>query len=555
MYCAHNVHLARAKSDCQHAISPTGSEHLMRTPIATHSVRRILCIFPTYAPSFGTFSHAFRLVGAKAFMPSQGLLLIANYLPVDWQVRFVDENIAPATSDDLRWADAVFITGMHIQTAQIRDIHRRAVIAGKITILGGPSVSAAPESYPEIHYLHIGELGDATDRLIAQLDRSVEPPLHQLRFITQERLPLTSFPLPAYNLVRLDQYLLGTLQFSSGCPYQCEFCDIPNLYGRVPRMKSPEQLIAELDFILAQDAYPATLYFVDDNFIGNRKAARDMLPHLVTWQRKNNYPLTFACEATLNIAKQTDILAMMREARFDAVFVGIETPELDALKGIRKEHNASLPMMEAIQTLNSYGLEVVSGIILGLDSDTSDTEAHLKEFVDRSHIPMLTMNLLQALPKTALWDRLERDGRLIEDTERESNVRFVRPYDDVVATWRRCIEYAYDPERLYARFNHQIDATYAHRFAAPPQGRLTKANMKRGATLLFNLIFRVGLLANYRRPFLRMAWQAIKRGQIESLFGVGFISYHLIEFSREALRGDQNASFYSARARETISQT
>ncbi len=526
----------------------------MRSSVKAKNIRHVLCVFPPYAPSFGTFSHAFRLVGAKAFMPPQGLLLIANYLPDSWPVRFIDENMNPATAADLAWADVVFITGMHIQTAQIRDIHRRAKAAGKVTVLGGPSVSAAPEVYPDIDYLHIGELGDATDHLIAQLDRSIAPPDVQMRFQTGHRLALVDFPIPAYNLVRLDEYLLGTLQFSSGCPYQCEFCDIPHLYGRVPRLKSPEQLIAELDFMLSQEAYPASIYFVDDNFIGNRKAARQMLPHLIAWQKRNGYPMTFACEATLNIAKQTDILEMMREARFDAVFVGIETPELGALKAMHKEHNAALPMMEAIETLNGYGLEVVSGIILGLDSDTLDTEASLKHFVDQSQIPMLTINLLQALPKTALWDRLQRDGRLVEDTARESNVRFIRPYEDVVATWRRCIDYAYDPEKLYARFSHQIDATYANRLAAPARGRLTRSNLRRGATLLFNLIFRVGVLADYRRPFWRMAWKALKRGQVEALFGVGFISYHLIEFSREALRGVQNASFYSARARETINQ-
>ena len=303
---------------------------------------------------------------------------------------------------------------------------------------------------------------------------------------------------------------------------------------------------------MSQKTHPASLYFVDDNFIGNRKATREMLPHLVAWQKRHGYPVSFACEATLNIAKQPEILAMMRQARFDAVFVGIETPELDALKAMRKEHNASLPMLEAIQTLNSYGLEVASGIILGLDSDTVETESHLNDFVNRSQIPMLTMNLLQALPKTALWDRLAKDGRLVEDGERESNVRFLRPYEEVVASWRRCIEYAYDPERLYARFTHQIEATYANRLATPGGARLTRANLKRGITLLTNLLIRVGLLADYRRPFWRMAWQAIKRGQIEALFGVGFIAYHLIEFSREALRGRQNASFYSARARETI---
>jgi radical SAM superfamily enzyme YgiQ (UPF0313 family) len=524
----------------------------VRSPISVRRVRRILCVFPAYAPSFGTFSHALRLVGAKAFMPPQGILLIANYLPESWPVRFIDENIAPAKPADFAWADAVFVTGMHIQAAQIHDIRDRAQAAGKVTVLGGPSVSSAPETYPDFDYLHIGELGDATDHLIARLDESIALPANQMRFATQERLAMADFPLPAYHQIQLDQYLLGTLQFSSGCPYRCEFCDIPNLYGRQPRIKSPKQLTGELDFILSQKAHPPSLYFVDDNFIGNRKATREMLPHLVAWQKRNGYPLTFSCEATLNIAKQTDILELMREARFDAVFVGIETPELEALKAMKKEHNASLPMMEAIQTLNRYGLEVASGIILGLDSDTAQTEARLNEFVDRSHIPMLTMNLLQALPKTPLWDRLARDGRLVQDSSRESNVRFLRPYEDVLATWRRCIAYAYDPQRLYARFLHQIDHTYANRLTAPGSGRLNRANVKRGATLLFNLLWRVGLRADYRRMFWRMAWQAIKRGQTETLFSVGFISHHLIEFSREALRGDQNASFYSARARETM---
>ena len=524
----------------------------MRTPIQTTTQRRVLCIFPAYAPAFGTFSHAFRLVGAKAFMPPQGILLIANYLPPSWPVRFIDENMQRAQSADFEWADIVFVTGMHIQGAEIHDICRRATSFGKATVLGGPSVSAAPEKYPDYDYLHIGELGEATDNLIARIDASAAPPGRQIRYESAKRLPLSDFPYPAYNLVQLDKYLLGTLQFSSGCPYLCEFCDIPNLYGRQPRMKSPEQLIGELDFIFSQKTRPASLYFVDDNFIGNRKATREMLPHLVAWQKKHGYPVSFACEATLNIAKQPDILAMMREARFDAVFVGIETPELDALKAMRKEHNASLPMLEAIQTLNSYGLEVVSGIILGLDSDTLETESRLTEFVNRSQIPMLTMNLLQALPKTALWDRLAKDGRLVEDSSRESNVRFLRPYEDVVATWRRCIEYAYDPERLYARFTHQIEATYANRLVTPGSARMTRSNLKRGLTILGNLLIRVGLLADYRRPFWRMAWQALKRGQIEALFGVGFIAYHLIEFSREALRGQQNASFYSARARETL---
>ena len=317
-------------------------------------------------------------------------------------------------------------------------------------MLGGPSASASPEMYPDIDYLHIGEMGDATDRLIACLDESVARPPAQIRFETKDRLPLQDFPIPAYDLIPLKNYLMLTLQFSSGCPYLCEFCDIPNLYGRQPRFKTAAQVTAELDAMRRQKGHPPVVYFVDDNFVGNRKAAKDMLPHLVAWQKQHGYPMSFACEATLNIAKQQETLELMRESSFLGIFVGIETPEADALKAMRKNQNVAVPMMESIKTLNDYGLEVTSGIILGLDTDSDDTEARLKDFIEISHIPMLTINLLQALPKTPLWDRLKVAGRLSDDPTLESNVCFLRPYDDVVSMWRRCIAYANDPERLFA---------------------------------------------------------------------------------------------------------
>jgi len=531
--------------------SPAHSGDRVRCPIPVRNERRVLCVFPAYAHSFGPFSHAYRLLWrVRAFMPPQGLLLIAAYLPELWSVRFVDENLRAASAADFTWADVVVISGMHVQAAQIRDITRRAQAAGKVTALGGPSVSAAPDMYPEVDYLHIGEIGDATDALIACLDRSPAPPPAQIRFETKERLPLPDFPLPAYHLLPLGRYLLGSLQFSSGCPYRCEFCDIPALYGRQPRLKSPPQLMAELDSIVAQRGHPDLVYFVDDNFIGNRKAAREILPHLIDWQKKRGYPLRFACEATLNLAKQTDILALMRAARFHTVFVGIETPEADALKAMRKEQNATVPMMEAIATLNSYGLEVTSGIILGLDTDTADTEARLKQFIDVSNIPVLTINLLQALPKTPLWERLARDGRIVEDATLESNVRFLRPYDEVVAMWRRCIAHAYDPERLFARLAYQVDATYRHRIAAPARSRLSAANLRHAAALVFNLTLRVGLRADYRKTFWAAARGALRRGQIDAALSMGFVAHHLIQFAREAAQGEQNAAFYSMHRRE-----
>ncbi len=523
----------------------------MRTTISVTSHRRILCVFPAYTPSFGTFSHAYPLMGGvKAFMPPQGLLVIAAYMPESWDYRFIDENIRRASPEDFAWADAVFVSGMHIQEGQIHDIGRRAHAAGKIAALGGPSVSGAPEKYPDFDYIHIGEIGDATDRLIASLDASCERPLCQIVLDTKERLGLSDFPAPAYDAVPLKRYLIGSLQFSSGCPYRCEFCDIPQLYGRQPRLKTPEQLCSELDAIIAQPGHPAVIYFVDDNFIGNRKATREMLPVLVEWQKKNDYPLQFACEATLNMAKQPEILELMRQANFMTVFVGIETPEAEALKGIDKTHNAAVPMYEAIGTLNSYGLEVTSGIILGLDTDTDKSEQNLIDFIDRSAIPVLTINLLQALPKTPLWDRLQREGRLVQDASLESNVQFKRPHDVVVASWRKAIAHAYAPEKIFERFKHQCETTYPHRIKTPAAGKLTYTNLRRGLVLGFNIITRVGLFSDYRGAFWRAAGYALKRGQIEAVFNMGFVAHHLIRFTREALRGEHNASFYAAKAAE-----
>src|ERR1700746_3974982 len=312
---------------------------------SVETVRRIVCVFPSYTSAFGTFEYAYPLTdGVRAFMPPQGLLLIAAYLPEGWPVRFVDENLGPATKEDFEWAEVVFVSGMHIQRQQMNDISRRAHEYNLAVAIGGPSVSACPDYYPCFDYLHIGELGDATDELIARLARDSSRPSQQIVFKTVDRLPMTEFPFPAYELVELKKYLLGTIQYSSGCPYQCEFCDIPALYGRNPRIKAPQQIIAELDKLLACGAW-SSVYFVDDNLIANRRALRELLPHLIAGQERNGYALTFACEATLNIAKRADILALMREAAFLTVFCGIETPEPAALKAMAKDHNLMVPIL------------------------------------------------------------------------------------------------------------------------------------------------------------------------------------------------------------------
>jgi hopanoid C-2 methylase len=517
---------------------------------ASPAVRRILCVFPRYEPSLGSFEYAYDITGSlRAFMPPQGLLVIAASVPPGWEVHFVDENIDPAEPTDFEWADAVFVSGMHVQCDRMTDICRRAHAAGKPAVLGGPSVSACPELYPDFDYIHIGEIGDATTELFAMLARDCARPASQIRLETRERLPLDQFPIPAYDLVSFKYYFIGSLQFSSGCPFTCEFCDIPGLYGRVPRMKKPEQVIAELDKLVA-GGLSTSVYFVDDNFIANRRAVRELIPHLIEWQERNGFPLSFAFEATLNIANYDDLLADLRDASFTGIFCGIETPELDALKQIQKKQNLTLPILEAVDKLNSYGMEVVAGMIIGLDTDSPDTAARLTAFIEQSNIPMLTVNLLQALPRTPLWDRLAREKRLTNDPNRESNVVFKTPYDETVATWRTCLEYAYDPAQLFRRYEYQIRRTHPHRRKRPPRpGQLTWANVKRGLTMLFKVCWKLGVLADYRRAFWSYAWPRFREGRIEEVIATGIIAKHLITFARKACAGELNASHYSAKVR------
>ena len=522
----------------------------MKSWVCVRHIRRILCVFPRYAPSFGTFQHSYELTdGVRAFMPPQGILVVASYLPESWEVRLVDENVRPAAPEEFAWADAVFVSGMHVQKQEIVGIARRARDAGKPSVLGGPSVSACPEGYEEFDYLHIGEIGDATDALIAALDENVSPPLAQRRFVTAERLPLADFPIPAYQLIEGRRYFLGSVQFSSGCPYRCEFCDIPALYGRQPRLKTPEQILTELDAML-DAGIAGAVYFVDDNFIGNKKAARELLPYLIGWQRRRGYPIEFSCEATLNIAQCPDILAMMREACFYTVFCGIETPELGALDAMHKSHNRVMPLLDAVATINSYGMEVVSGIILGLDTDSEATGARLIEFIDRSHIPVLTINLLQALPKTPLWERLAASGRLNFDPTRESNVVFTRPYGEVLATWRAAVHHAYSPEAIFGRYEWNLRETYRNRLTLPPtRARLNRRNLRRGAILLAKIALGIGIRGDHRRIFWRFAAKALRAGRLTELISASLVAHHMIRFARECTEGTQNAAFYADRVK------
>lgn len=512
--------------------------------------RRIVCVFPRHEAGLPNFTYAFRFFpDTRSLMPPVGLLTICAYLPAAWEVRFVDENVAPLREEDLAWADAVLCSGTHGQQDALNALAERAHRFGKLAVLGGPSVSACPEFYPGFDLLHLGELGDGTDALIERIERSVERADRQERFQTIERLPLEQHPIPAFHLIRAESYLLISIQWSSGCPYTCEFCDIPALYGRVPRYKSPQRLLRELDAILACGPLGG-VFFVDDNLIGNKRALRELLPHVIEWQKRHGYPLRLIGECSLNVAQDREILAQLRESYFIELFLGIESAEEDALVAMSKAQNLRRPLVEAVQTINSYGISVAAGIILGLDTDTEQTVPRLLEFVEATQIPLVILNLLYAPPKTPLFKRLNEAGRLLPRHEvRDSNVRFLIPQEVVRRRWERAVERIYAPDALLSRYAYNARHVYPRRVAVPLRNQLrSMAQVRLSLGALRAAIYHLGIRSQCKRAFWSFALELVTRGQLDVLVMLGALSYHLIRFREEMLSGDLQACIHTEAA-------
>lgn len=518
----------------------------MARPVVSNQ-RKILCVFPKHHNDFATFRYSFKFFPqTKALMPPQGILTIAAYLPKEWEVRFIDENVHTVKDADYAWADVVLTSGMHTQREFLESIAENAHAHGKLAVIGGPSVSACPDWYPTFDMLHVGEMGDATDELIAMLDRSIERPSAQLQFKTVNRLPLEDFPIPAYHLIKAQHYLMVSVQWSSGCPYSCEFCDIPALYGRNPRYKSAERLIAELEVILAQDPLGA-VFFVDDNLIGNKKAFKLLLPKLADWQKRTNYRLKFLGECSLNLAQDKPILELMRAAHFTDLFFGVESPEELALEAMDKHQNTRMPIPEAVKIINSYGIGLTAGMIIGLDTDSDQTVERLTAFQKETQVPLMVMNVLYAPPKTALWERLNREGRIIpRDSVVASNVKFKDGEEVVLRRWRKAIERASDPQEMFDRFRYHAATTYKNRLPLPSaRGRFTRTQVLAGLWSIATMIVLMGIFASYRRQYWRFAVAMLRAGMFEQLVYASTMSYHVVRFRDDVLKGAAKACFHA----------
>src|SRR5512138_2666386 len=470
---------------------------------------RALLVQSRSPATYWSFEHALPIVGKDATYPPLGVATLAALLPSAWELRVRDLHVEPLDDADLEWADVVLVSGMLVQVDSMLEVVRRARAMGRRTVVGGPAPSTAPELFEEADHVFRGEAEGRLDLLVRALE---SPTVQSPRVLSPEagdRPDLRLARVPRFELLDLSRYASHALQYSRGCPFQCEFCDIIEIFGRVPRVKSPEQVVAELDALRAAGAR-GTLFFVDDNFVGNRRAVARLLPVLREWQERNGFPFAFCTEASLALASEPDLVAAMVHAGFGQVFVGIETPSTEALARSRKTQNLRMPQERAVEALTRAGLEVYGGFIVGFDSDGPDIFDRQLAFISALPIARAMVGLLTALPGTQLWRRLEREGRLrgAPSGDQFSSPNFVPVMDEraLLAGYRRLLAALFSPDAYYERCALHLDAVPLRRRAVGH----SLANGSLGA--LWRAVWRLGVRGPRRRLFWRLVARGLRRG-------------------------------------------
>lgn len=412
---------------------------------------RVLFVYPEFPDTYWSFRHALPFEGRRAAFPPLGLLTISSMLPSHWERRLRDMNVEELWPDDIEWADIVMVSAMIVQNESLEKVVAMCRKIGKRVVVGGPYVSTSSERLPDADHIFIGEAETTLPEFINDLELGIARKIYR----SDERPSLLKTPAPDFSLIDMSAYSAMCVQYSRGCPFSCEFCDIIEIYGRVPRTKSNAQMLAELGALKAA-GWRGLVFIVDDNFIGNKKNVRLFMPDLIAWSRANRYPFTFITEASVNLAEDDALLQSMEDAGFRRVFLGIETPVEESLKEAQKGQNTRRDLLESIHKIQSYGMEVMAGFIVGFDSDPDDIFERQMKFIRESGIPLAMVGLLTALPDTQLWRRLEKEGRLLDvstGNNTDCSINFVPKMDTarLVEGYKNILRNIYSPREYYAR--------------------------------------------------------------------------------------------------------
>jgi len=413
---------------------------------------KVLLVYPRYPDTFWSFRHALRIAGKKANFPPLGLLTVAAMLPQEWDKKLVDMNVIPLSDKDIRWADYVFISAMVVQRDSVREVIGRCKAFGTKIVAGGPLFFSEYEYFEEVDHLVLGEAEVTLPPFLEDLEKGYAKHI----YTSKERPDITKTPLPLWSLLDMKKYSSTSIQYSRGCPYNCEFCDIIILNGNVPRTKSKEQTIAELD-ALYNRGWRDSIFVVDDNFIGNkRKLKKEILPAIIEWQKERKYPSPLFTEASINLADDEELMKLMVEAGFDMVFIGIETTNEESLAECNKNQNRGRDLVASVKKIQNHGFQVQGGFILGFDSDPVSIFKSQINFIQKSGIVTAMVGLLNAPPGTRLYERLKKENRILEgisgdNTDCSMNFipkmdreTLINGYKDIMAT-------IYSPKEYYKR--------------------------------------------------------------------------------------------------------
>lgn len=463
---------------------------------------KVLMIQPKFmGGSFWSFETTSRMYGAEYPMPPLGLATVAAMLPADWDVTIRDRNIEEVGEADIAAADLIMTGGMLPQRKDILEVVAMAQALGKKVAAGGPDIMSSPQVYEHVDFLVVGEAESVIDAFIEAWRAGVE----KQRFDAEKfQADVTASPIPRFDLLNREKYLQMTVQYSRGCPFTCEFCDIIELFGRRPRTKTNAQILEELDAIYAL-GYRGHVNFVDDNLIGNKKAVKQFLPELIRWQEEHNYPFDFSTEASLNIADDGELMGMMSKAGFLGIFIGIESPDPEILKATKKKQNTKRNIADSVHKVYENGMAVMAGFIIGFDEEKGPVGDAVVELIEDCAIPIAMVGLLYALPETQLTRRLAAEGRLREsdhttiDTSASAdqctqglNFETLRPREEILTDFRTVIARTYDERAYHLRVRRMADLM-----------RFPDANID---------VFRSGLLKNIAM-FLRLSWHAGVRAE------------------------------------------
>ncbi|MEJ2023507.1 MAG: DUF4070 domain-containing protein [Deltaproteobacteria bacterium] len=411
----------------------------------------ILLVYPEYPATFWSFKYALKFIRKKAALPPLGLLTIAAMLPEEWPKRLVDENVKKLTDRDLAWADLVFISGMVLQRDSAREVIMRCKKSKLKIVAGGPLFTSECEQFEEVDHFILNEAELTLPPFLADLEKGCARRIYE----TSEFCDIHNTPVPLWDLINLKHYATMGIQFSRGCPFNCDFCNVTALFGHRPRLKTAEQMIAELDG-LYDHGWRGDVFFVDDNFIGNKAYLKShLLPALIQWQ-KGRKGITFNTEASVNLADDPGLMDMMVEAGFDAVFIGIETPNEESLGECNKQQNKNRNLLESVKCIQKAGLQVTGGFIVGFDSDTPSIFQRQIEFIQKSGIVTAMVGLLNAPPGTRLYERMKKEGRLTgfisgDNVDGSTNILPRMGMDVLREGYANLMHHIYSPEHYYER--------------------------------------------------------------------------------------------------------